>query len=78
MSHEEDGRFWNANAETWTKLARAGYDVYRDHLNTPAFLVPMSIITHALIGWTLDRIGPDGSPARKSPQDCGTRVWLPT
>ena len=38
MNHEEAGRFWNANAEVWTKLARAGYDVYRDYLNTPAFL----------------------------------------
>lgn len=38
MNHEEAGRFWNANAETWTRLARAGYDVYRDFLNTPAFL----------------------------------------
>ena len=37
MNHEEVGRFWNANAAAWTKLARAGYDVYRDHLNTPAF-----------------------------------------
>jgi ubiquinone/menaquinone biosynthesis C-methylase UbiE len=37
MNHEEVGRFWNANANAWTKLARAGYDVYRDYLNTPAF-----------------------------------------
>ena len=37
MDHEEAGRFWNGNAEAWTKLARAGYDVYQDHLNTPAF-----------------------------------------
>jgi SAM-dependent methyltransferase len=37
MDHEEAGRFWDGNAEVWTKLARAGYDVYRDHLNTPAF-----------------------------------------
>jgi ubiquinone/menaquinone biosynthesis C-methylase UbiE len=37
MDHEEVGHFWNANADTWTKLARAGYDVYRDYLNTPAF-----------------------------------------
>jgi len=37
MDHEEVGRFWNANADVWTKLARAGYDVYRDYLNTPAF-----------------------------------------
>jgi len=37
MDHKEAGRFWNANADAWTKLARAGFDVYRDFLNTPAF-----------------------------------------
>jgi ubiquinone/menaquinone biosynthesis C-methylase UbiE len=37
MNHEEVGHFWNGNADAWTKLARAGYDVYRDYLNTPAF-----------------------------------------
>ncbi|MDQ0291809.1 class I SAM-dependent methyltransferase [Oligosphaera ethanolica] len=38
MDHREVGRYWNGNAEAWTQLARAGYDVYRDYLNTPAFL----------------------------------------
>jgi ubiquinone/menaquinone biosynthesis C-methylase UbiE len=38
VDHEEVGRFWNANADAWAKLSRAGYDVYRDYLNTPAFL----------------------------------------
>ena len=28
---------WDENAEVWTQLARAGYDVYRDRVNTPAF-----------------------------------------
>jgi len=37
MDHREAGRYWDGNAEAWTRLARAGYDVYRDHLNTPAF-----------------------------------------
>jgi ubiquinone/menaquinone biosynthesis C-methylase UbiE len=37
MNHVEVGRYWNENAEAWTRLTRAGYDVYRDHLNTPAF-----------------------------------------
>ena len=37
MDHEEVGRYWNENAEVWTELARAGYDHYRDGLNTPAF-----------------------------------------
>ena len=38
MNHVTAGEYWNGNAEAWSKLARAGYDVYRDHLNTPAFL----------------------------------------
>lgn len=29
--------YWEANAEAWTLQARAGYDIYRDALNTPAF-----------------------------------------
>jgi len=37
MNHKEAGQYWNGNAEAWTKLARSGYDVYRDYLNTPAF-----------------------------------------
>jgi len=38
MDHRKVRKFWNNNAGTWTRLSRAGYDVYRDHLNTPAFL----------------------------------------
>jgi SAM-dependent methyltransferase len=37
MDHTEVGRYWDENAGAWTRLARAGYDVYRDYLNTPAF-----------------------------------------
>ena len=37
MDHKEVGHFWNTNADAWTTLSRAGYDVYRDYLNTPAF-----------------------------------------
>lgn len=29
---------WNENAEVWTRLARSGYEVYRDAFNTPMFL----------------------------------------
>jgi ubiquinone/menaquinone biosynthesis C-methylase UbiE len=28
---------WNANAAAWTELSRAGFDAYRDLVNTPAF-----------------------------------------
>ena len=38
MDHESVGRYWDDNAEAWTKQVRAGYDHYRDGLNTPAFL----------------------------------------
>jgi len=37
MNHEEVGRYWDANAEAWTRLVRAGYDRRRDVFNTPAF-----------------------------------------
>lgn len=37
MNDLEAGQFWNENAEAWTALARAGFDIYRDYLNTPAF-----------------------------------------
>ena len=39
MDHKEAGQYWNDSAEAWTKLARMGYDVYRDYFNTPAFFV---------------------------------------
>lgn len=41
MDHLTAGKFWNDNAEAWTHLSRSGYDVYRDHLNTPAFLASL-------------------------------------
>jgi SAM-dependent methyltransferase len=38
MDASEVAACWEANAETWTRHARAGYDLYRDALNTPAFM----------------------------------------
>ncbi len=38
MRHQEVARYWNANARTWIKLASEGHDIFRDRLNTPAFL----------------------------------------
>jgi len=38
MTDGEAGRYWEQTAEAWTRLARQGYDVYRDLFNTPAFL----------------------------------------
>ncbi len=39
MDDIEVGRYWEANAEAWTQLSRAGYDRSRDLFNTPQFLV---------------------------------------
>lgn len=38
MDHTDVAWHWDENAPVWTELARAGYDVSRDHVNTPAFL----------------------------------------
>jgi ubiquinone/menaquinone biosynthesis C-methylase UbiE len=38
MDRERAAAYWEANAERWTQLSRAGYDVYRDNVNTPGFL----------------------------------------
>ncbi|MBU1315714.1 MAG: class I SAM-dependent methyltransferase [Alphaproteobacteria bacterium] len=44
---------WEGNAEAWTLYSRAGYDRYRDALNTPAFLEmlpPVSGLTGLYLG----------------------------
>jgi SAM-dependent methyltransferase len=38
MDPHDVARLWDGNADAWTRLARAGHDVYRDHVNTPSFL----------------------------------------
>ena len=38
MENAQVAGYWESNAEAWTRHSRAGYDVYRDALNTPAFL----------------------------------------
>ncbi len=37
MERPDTRRLWNENAPAWTELSRAGFDVYRDLVNTPAF-----------------------------------------
>src|SRR5438270_11868414 len=53
MDEREAGTYWEANAESWTRLSRAGWDVFRDGFNTPAFLAllpPVSGLTGLDIG----------------------------
>jgi ubiquinone/menaquinone biosynthesis C-methylase UbiE len=38
LNHLDAGKHWERNASAWTKLSRQGWDVYRDLVNTPAFL----------------------------------------
>jgi SAM-dependent methyltransferase len=42
---------WNLNAPAWTALSRAGFDVYRDLVNTPAFLALLPSVDGL---WCLD------------------------
>ena len=45
FDHSAVGELWNANAEAWTTLTRLGYDKYRDHINTPAFMGMLPDVT---------------------------------
>lgn len=38
MDRPDTRAIWDANAPDWIELSRAGFDVYRDLVNTPAFL----------------------------------------
>jgi len=38
LDDREVRKLWDGNADAWTLLARQGYDIYRDHMNTPWFL----------------------------------------
>ena len=38
MERPDTRAIWEANASDWIALSRAGFDVYRDLVNTPAFL----------------------------------------
>ncbi len=62
---------WEANAETWTRHARAGYDLYRDALNTPAFLAELPPVA-GLDG--LDIGCGEGSNTRKLAEAGGSMV----
>jgi SAM-dependent methyltransferase len=52
MDDSAAGYYWEQNAEVWTRLCRRGFDVYRDLLNTPAFLDLLPDV-HGLTGLDL-------------------------
>lgn len=37
MDDKEVKRYWNQNAENWSKLVNMGYDIVREYLNNPGF-----------------------------------------
>lgn len=49
MKDSELRKYWNENAEAWTTISRAGFDIYRDYLNTPSFFAILPDI-YGLIG----------------------------
>jgi ubiquinone/menaquinone biosynthesis C-methylase UbiE len=38
---------WEKNAEAWTELSRRGFDICRDHINTPGFLATLPDVSGA-------------------------------
>ncbi len=38
MIHEKVEKHWDKNAPNWIKASESGFDIWRDHLNTKAFL----------------------------------------
>ena len=45
MDNRDVAKFWDENAENWTKLARMGYDRSRDLINSPAFFKMLTDIS---------------------------------
>lgn len=66
----EAARCWESNAEVWTQCVRAGWDVYRDALNTPAFLAMLPPVRGL---WGLD-IGCGEGANTRSLARLGTRM----
>jgi SAM-dependent methyltransferase len=44
MTPAEAAACWEANAEVWTRHARAGLDIYRDLVNTPGFMAMLPAV----------------------------------
>ncbi len=44
MERPDTRRIWEANASAWIELSRAGFDVYRDLVNTPAFFATLPAV----------------------------------
>jgi len=44
MEPNDVAQAWEANADVWTRHSRAGYDVYRDALNTPVFIASLPTV----------------------------------
>ena len=49
MEGPDTRKLWDANARAWTRLSRAGFDVYRDLVNTPAFFAMLPPVS-GLVG----------------------------
>jgi ubiquinone/menaquinone biosynthesis C-methylase UbiE len=60
------------NAESWTALTRAGYDLYRDVLNTPAFLAFLpDVVGLTGLDISCDEAGNARFLAKKGAKMCG-------
>ena len=53
MDEQTVGQYWDGNAAAWIEGVRSGYDIYREHINNPAFLEMLPDIK----GWRVLDVG---------------------
>lgn len=73
ITHDDIKHYWDENAENWFYLSQRGIDIWRDEVNTPAFLDLLPDI-HDKIG--LDIGCGDGHNSRLIAQRCGKLIAL--
>jgi ubiquinone/menaquinone biosynthesis C-methylase UbiE len=45
MNHKKVSKYWDENAPHWIKASTMGCDIWRDHVNSPAFLTMLPDVT---------------------------------
>lgn len=48
MGHDKVSDHWNENASAWVEASKNGYDIWRDQLNTPAFIALLPDIKESI------------------------------
>ncbi|MEN8127660.1 MAG: class I SAM-dependent methyltransferase [Planctomycetota bacterium] len=49
MDEQTVARYWDENTTSWTEGVRAGHDIYREHVNNPAFFKMLPDLTEKTV-----------------------------